>query len=161
LFVVTDPSRLWVMLDVPESDLQYLQAGAPVVVRARAWPAGDFRGKLTMVAGAVDPATRTVKARAVIDNPKGTLRAELLVTVELSRAARASAAVPTGAVLLNGDKHLVFVEESPGRYLRREVRIGAEHNGVIPILDGVAPGQRVVTGSTLLLEQLFQTTAHS
>jgi cobalt-zinc-cadmium efflux system membrane fusion protein len=86
------------------------------------------------------------------------LRAELLVTVELARGPSAGVAVPTGAVLLNGDAHAVFIEEAPGRYMRRNVRIGAEHDGVIPILDGVHAGERVVTGSALLLEQLFQTT---
>jgi cobalt-zinc-cadmium efflux system membrane fusion protein len=161
LFVVTDPSRLWLLLDVPESDLQYLHTGSAVTIRARTWPPGSYHGVLTLVSGEVDPVTHTVKARGVVDNPDNKLRAELLVNVELARGKTASVAVPTGAVLLNGNAHTVFVEEAPGRYARRDVHIGAEHDGVIPILDGVRAGEKVVIGSALLLEQLFQTTSGS
>jgi len=55
----------------------------------------------------------------------------------------------------------VFVEESPGRYRRAEVRVGSERDGVVPVEAGLQPGERVVTAGSLLLEQLFQALAHS
>jgi cobalt-zinc-cadmium efflux system membrane fusion protein len=113
------------------------------------------------VAGALDPNTRTLKVRGVVDNTDGALKAEMLVTVELVRPAAARTAVPEAAVLLNGESHYVFVEEARGRYERRAVVVGAAHDGVVPVISGLRPGERVVTGSALLLEQLFQTTAHS
>lgn len=161
LFVVTNPAQLWVMLDVPEQDLGLVHDGAPIALHAQGYPNRAFRGRVTLVAGALDPNTRTLKVRGVVDNTDGALKAEMLVTVELVRPAAARTAVPEAAVLLNGESHFVFVEQARGRYERRAVVVGAAHDGLVPVISGLRPGERVVTGSALLLEQLFQTTAHS
>jgi len=161
LFVVTDPSRLWVMLDVPERELPLVREGAALVVHAQAWPDRVFRGRVTRIAGAMDPSTRTLKVRGAVDNPDGRLKGEMLVTIELSQPPVSGVAVPTSAVLLSGDSHVVFVEEKPGRYERRTVRVGPPRGDMVPVLDGLRAGERVVTGSTLLLEQLFLSTARS
>lgn len=161
LFVITNPSRLWVMLDVPEEDLALVHENAPIVLHAQGWPKRVFRGRVTLVSGALDPNTRTLKVRGAVDNSDGALKGEMLVTVDIARPAVGLTAVPEAAVLLNGDSHFVYVEHSPGRYERRAVVVGAAHDGVVPVLSGLKPGERVVIGSTLLLEQLFQTTAHS
>lgn len=161
LFVITDPSQLWVMLDVPERDLSLVRPGAPMTIHAEGWPGRVFHGRVTLIGGALDPSTRTLKVRGSIDNSDGALKAEMLVTVDLSRTAAGGAAVPEAAVLLDGDSHLVFVEQSKGHYERRPVTVGAAHDGMVPVMTGLHPGERVVVGSTLLLEQLFQTTSHS
>ena len=163
LYVITDPTRLWVMLDVPEQEIGLLREGQPITLRAQAWPGRVFRGRLTLVASAIDPNTRTLKVRGVLDNPDGALKGEMLVTVALADRARpaASIAVPSSAVLLAGEQHVVFVELARGRYERRVIQVGDAHDGVVPVVVGLSPGERVVTGSTLLLEQLFQSTARS
>src|SRR5262249_15895975 len=146
--------------NVPEQELHLVHEGAPIALHAQSWPRRVFRGRVTLVAGALDPNTRTLKVRGLVDND-GSLKGEMLVTVDLTRPAAGKGAVPEAAVLLNGDSHFVFVERSPGRYERRAVEVGAAHDGVVPVLGGLKPGERVVTGSALLLEQLFQTSAHS
>lgn len=156
LFVITDPARLWVILDVPEQDLSLLRAGTPLTIHAPAWPNRVFHGEVTLLGGALDPSTRTLKVRGAVDDNEGLLKAEMLVTVDVQRPRAASAAVPTSAVLLDGDAHVVFVEERPGHYQRREVRVGTEHAGMVPVLDGLKVGDRVVTGSALLLEQVYR-----
>lgn len=161
LFVITNPSRLWVMLDVPEEDLRFVHEGAAVALHAQGYPRRAFRGHVALVASALDPNTRTLKVRGVVDNEDGSLKGEMLVTVDLARPAAAGTAVPEAAVLLNGESHVVFVERAPGRYERRAVVVGAAHDGVVPVISGLRPGERVVIGSALLLEQLFQTTARS
>ena len=161
LLVVTDPSRLWVQLDVPERDLHRLSAGAPIDVRAQAWPDRGYRGSITLVASAVDQATRTVKMRGAVQNPERTLKAEMLVTVRVAGASDRGLAIPAAAVLLSGDRHIVFVEEARGRYRRAEVTIGPGQEGMVRVPSGLRVGERVVTGGSLLLEQLFQQNAHS
>ena len=161
LFVITSPSQLWVVLDVPEEDLSLVHEGAQMLLHAQGWPRRAFHGRVTLVSGALDPNTRTLKVRGVVDNKDGALKGEMLVTVDLVRPAAARVAVPEAAVLLTGDAHFVFVERSRGRYERRAVVVGAAHDGMIPVISGLQSGERVVTGSALLLEQLFQTTAHS
>jgi len=161
LFVITNPARLWVLLDVPEEDLRLVHQGAPITLHAQSWPHRVFGGRVTLVAGALDPNTRTLKVRGVVDNEDGSLKGEMLVTVDLAQPAVAPAAVPEAAVLLNGDAHFVFVEQGRGRYERRAVVVGSAHEGVVPVLSGLRTGERVVVGSALLLEQLFQTAARS
>jgi cobalt-zinc-cadmium efflux system membrane fusion protein len=163
LYVITDPARLWVMLDVPEQELDLLHEGQPVTIRAQAWPRRTFRGQLTLVAGAIDPNTRTLKVRGTLDNSDGALKGEMLVTVGLADRVGASStiAVPSSAVLLVGEQHVVYVELARGRYERRAIQVGIAHDGVVPVVTGLSAGERVVTGSTLLLEQLFQSTARS
>jgi membrane fusion protein, heavy metal efflux system len=161
LFVVTDPSRLWVVLDLPEGDLSLVAAGSPIHVHAQAWPNRVFEGAIVLIASGVDPNSRTVKVRGTVPNEKGLLKAEMLVTVTVPATARGGLTVPASAVLLEGDVHVVFVDEGQGRFRRSEVDVGGEHDGVVPIRRGVSNGERVVTGSVLLLEQLFQAKAHA
>ena len=69
--------------------------------------------------------------------------------------------VSAKAVFFKADKHYVFLEEAPGEYRKQQVRIGPEHDGKILVLDGVQPGQRVVTEGCLLLDQMLQASAGS
>jgi cobalt-zinc-cadmium efflux system membrane fusion protein len=64
--------------------------------------------------------------------------------------------VSTKAVFLKDERHYVFVETAPGRFQRREVKLGQESNGRSVIRDGLPAGQRVVTDGTLLLESLLE-----
>jgi len=162
LFVVTDPTRLWVVMDLPERDLPLVTPGSVIETRVNAWPDRVFPGRVTLVSGSVDPSTRTVKARGALLNTQGLLKAEMLVTVSLAAPARGAVAVPSAAVLLQGNDHVVFVDEGKGRLRRTPVTIGAERRGIVPVLSGLAPGERIVTNGSLLFEQLFQQTkSHS
>ena len=161
LFAVTDPSRLWVQLDVPERDLASVREGAPIAVRVQAWPDQAFRGTLTLVGSAVDPGTRTIKVRGTVDNPERRLKAEMLVTVDVMGPSRTGVVVPAAAVLLVGDAHVVFVREVPGRYRRAAVTVGAASADRVTLTGGVGPDDVVVTEGSLLLEQLFQSHARS
>ncbi|MEO7084120.1 MAG: efflux RND transporter periplasmic adaptor subunit [Gemmatimonadaceae bacterium] len=157
LFTVTNPAKLWVILDVPERDLQSVSANIPISIQANAWPGRAFAGRLSLVGDAVDPVTRTVKLRGSVDNPGSVLKAEMLVTVTLrSRIAAAGLSVPTGAVLLEGADHVAYVDEGNGRFRRAVVTVGVEHNGTIPVTGGLGSGDRVVIAGVPLIEQLYQ-----
>ena len=161
LFVITDPARLWVQLDVTESDLAHLKAAQPIVLRSQAWPDQTFRGRLEVVSESLDPTTRTVKVRGSVDNSKRLLKAEMFVTVALEAAEVAEVTVPAKAVILRGDRHFVFREEQPGTYRRCEVKIGGEQSGNVIVRDGLQTGDRIVCEGSLLLEQVFQSVSGS
>ncbi len=153
LFVISDPRRLWVLLDVTEKDLADVAPGAAIVVHSPAYPDRTFPGTLDVMGAALDPATRTVRARGKLQSPDQLLKAEMYVSVDvLERRASRSLVVPSRAVLAEGGKRFLFVEETPGRYRRMEVQAGPEREGVVPILGGVAETARVVTEGSLLLE---------
>ncbi len=157
LFLITDPKRLWVLLDATEQDLPRLKAGTPLTVRSRVYPSQTFTGRIDVVSDSLDPNTRTVKVRGSIDNAQRLLKAEMFVTVELpGDKPMRGVDVSTKAVFLKGDKHYVFLGGGKGEFSRREIKIGMEHDGKVLVLDGIEPGQNVVTDGCLLLEQLLQ-----
>ena len=155
LFVVTDPTRLWLLLDLNEHQLADIKAGQELVIRAAVYPDQEFHGKIDFVSDYLDSTTRTIKVRASVDNSSRALKAEMLVRAELSTAHPTGLNISSSAVFLRGDKHYVFVEEERGTFSRREVKIGPEQGDKVAVLEGVQPGQRVVTGNCLLLEQIF------
>ena len=161
LFVVSDPSRLWVSLDLPERDVLSVRSGTMIHVRTASLGTRTFSGRVTWVANAIDPVTRTVKARAAIANPDGALRAEMLASAFVALPARHGVALPSTAVVFQGGMHIVFVDEGGGRLRRCTVTTAGEHDGVVAVDHGLAVGDRVVTSDVMLLEQLFQTTGKS
>jgi cobalt-zinc-cadmium efflux system membrane fusion protein len=155
-FTVTDPSRLWVVLDVSERDLSRVHAGAPLRVISTAWPGKVFNGTLETIADALDPAARTVRARGRLRNGSGLLKGEMYVSVEVDEPSpRQGVVVPARAILTEGVRHVAFVEEAPGRYRRVRVEVGLERDGRLFVASGIAPGVRIVTDGSLLLASLL------
>ncbi len=155
LFIVTDPRRLWILLDVPERDLAAVRPGTTIRIRTEALGDHAFEGSITLVSSGVDPNTRTVKARASVPNPMGLLKDEMMVSVQLPRVGVSPVQVPVSAVLLEGNTHVVFVAEGPGKLRRQVVDAGREHDGFIPIRRGLSSSDRVVADGALFVEQLF------
>jgi membrane fusion protein, heavy metal efflux system len=162
LFTITDPTRLWVLLDVSEHDATHLHVGDALEVRLHLAPAQSLPGRVEAVSEFLDPSTRSVKVRGALANAERKLRAEMLVTVEVEAIDEAAVPeVPASAVLLQGDKHFVYVEQQPGSFQRREVAIGSERDGWLPVLGGLDGQQRVVTEGAILLEKIYQDAAGS
>jgi cobalt-zinc-cadmium efflux system membrane fusion protein len=160
LFVVSNPTRLWLQLDVAESDLQALQPGQQLHVYSQAFPGRVFSGEVEVIGDSLDPATRTARVRGYVGNPDKLLKAEMYVradvVVDPAETGRAAVEIPARSVFMRDNKHYVFVEQSPGQYLRQLVTVGAEQDGKVPIFEGVSAGQRVVTYGCLLLESLVE-----
>jgi cobalt-zinc-cadmium efflux system membrane fusion protein len=153
LFIITDPSRLWIQVDATEVDLPHLRPGREFTFTTRAFPGEVFIGRVDVVSESIDPATRTIKVRGTVDNASRSLKAEMFVSVNLPGDETPGTTVPSKAVFLKGDRHYVFVEDSPGQFSRQEVKVGLEQNGRILVMSGVQAGQRVVTDGCILLQQ--------
>jgi len=156
LFVVTDPARLWVQLDVTETDLRHLKPGTPLAIRAQAFGDQSFTGAVESVTAALDTTTRTITELGAVDNAGGLLKAEMLVTVEVATGEPPKLQVPAKAVFLRGSQHCIFVEEQPGAFRRREVKLGETSEDKVEIVAGLRPGERLVTDGALLLEELSE-----
>jgi cobalt-zinc-cadmium efflux system membrane fusion protein len=155
LFIVTDPTKLWVWLDVTEMHLPLVHTGQEFEVHSKAFPGRVFKGKVDLISDSLDPTTRTVKARGTVENPEGLLKAELYVTVELPDATPTSLQVPSKAVFLRDNQYYVFLEKGAGQFQRQPVRLGSEREGKVAVLDGLKEGQRLVTEGCLLLQSLI------
>lgn len=154
LFVVSDPTKLWFLLDVAEGDVGAVKVGAEVQIGATMLGESKIAGRITNVADFVDPQTRTVKVRGVLENPGRRVKAEMYVTADLRVPATRGFLVPTKAVYLRGEQNYVFVDAGEGRYVRKPVRLGQTSNGHQVVLDGLAADEKVVTEGNLLLERL-------
>jgi cobalt-zinc-cadmium efflux system membrane fusion protein len=163
LFVVTDPKHLWIQLEATEAEVAKLTRGQDILVRVRTLPGLSFPGKIDIIGDSLDPTTKIVRVRGSVGNEKRLLKAEMFVEAEVPLDSTASGVdVPKEAVFgKKGDIGFVFLEESPGRFGRREVKVGPEHGDKVLLLDGVQPGQRVVTEGCLLLNKILQDSAGS
>jgi cobalt-zinc-cadmium efflux system membrane fusion protein len=155
LFVVTEPSRLWVWLDVTEMHLPLVHKGIELTIRTKAFPGQTFRGRLDLIGDSLDPTTRTVRARGSVDNTSKLLKAELYVTVEIPDAVPMSLQVPSKAVFLRENQYYLFLETGAGQFQRHAVKVGSERDGKVAILEGLKPGERLVTEGCLLLQSLM------
>jgi cobalt-zinc-cadmium efflux system membrane fusion protein len=160
LFVVSDPTTLWLQLDVAELDLATLQSGQELRVHCQAFPDKVFVGSVGKIGATMDSSTRTLKVRGVVRNPDKLLRAEMYVTVDVvedaTRLAQAGVEVPSKAIFTKGQEAYLFIERSSGQYQRQRVKLGIEQDGKVPVLEGVSVGQKVVTEGALLLQALLE-----
>ena len=156
LFVVSDPKKLWLFLDVTEDDQTKMQVGQSLTLHTRAYPDKEFHGVVEVIGQELDPTTRTLKVRASVDNSEHRLRAEMYVTAELSNVPSGGVVIPSKATFRKDDKIYVFVERAPGDYERKEIKTGAENDGRIAVSDGIASGDRVVVEGALALESIME-----
>jgi cobalt-zinc-cadmium efflux system membrane fusion protein len=159
-FVVSDPSRLWLQLDLAESDLSSLKPGQHLQIISRAFPGRVFDGVVDNLGATMDPATRTIKVRGVVNNPDMLLKAEMYVQVDVvedsATTAQLGVEVPSKALFMKGTDSYLFIEESPGSFLRKRVKVGIEQDNKVPVLEGVSAGQKVVTEGALLLQAVLE-----
>ena len=156
LFVISDPSSLWVLIDAREGELAALRPGAEFELVVPALPGERFRGRLVALGDAIDVGSRTVKARGVVDNGQRRLKAEMLASARFRLAPGAAAVIPASAVQLRAGGHWVMVQTAPGVFEPREIQVGQLGPREVTVLSGLRPGEQVVTEDALLLSRLYQ-----
>ncbi|WP_233251902.1 efflux RND transporter periplasmic adaptor subunit [Limnohabitans sp. Jir72] len=164
LFVVSDPSTLWVSIDAHEADVLDLRPGARVVLQVPTLPDQKLEAVISAVTDQIDPTTRTIKVRATVANPKRLLKSEMLATVRYERHVGHSVQVPATAVFLRGNQHYVFVQSQPGVFEPRDVKVSYEGAKLVLLGEGLKPGEQVVVQNGLLLARelrIAQDAAHS
>jgi len=152
LFLIADRSELWVDVAIFEQDAAAVRVGTPATIIVDALPRRTFQGRVTFIYPEIDEKTRTLTARVEVANTTGALRPGMFATAELSRAGRRAVSVPLTAVLPTGTKDLVFVNRGDGRFVPREVRVGARGDSLVEIVEGLKQGDEVVASATYLLD---------
>lgn len=146
-----DISLIKLDFSVPERFLSTLSQGQDVTAGSAAYPEMEFTGTVKTVGTRVDPVTRAVKVRAEIPNPEGLLRPGMLLSVELVNRRRMALAVPESALIPVGTDQYVFTLDEEDIARRVRVTIGARRPGVVEIVSGLEPGDRVVTSGAMRL----------
>ena len=155
VFVITDPTRLWVIVDASESDLGTLKVGMPLVITSNQFPDDAFAGELTQLSDFVDPVSRTLKLRGSVPNPERTLKGEMFVSARIKLPKADVPTVNAKAVYLSGVRHYVFVRTGGSNFTRRPVRVGREIEGRFPVLSGLREGEEAVVAGNLFLDQII------
>jgi cobalt-zinc-cadmium efflux system membrane fusion protein len=152
-FTISDMSTVWVLANVYQNDLAYVKIGDNVVVQTDAYP-DSFHGRISYISAALDPNTRTLQARIVVDNPGEKLKRDMYCTVTVAAGAIQNAiAVPDASVLRDDENQpFVYVENSLNQFGRRTVEIGESQNGQTQILQGLSAGEKVVGDGSLFLQ---------
>lgn len=152
LFVVTDPKRLWLMIDVPETLLRHLQPGRAVEVESDAYPGERFAARVAQTGQVVDTNTRRVTARATLANPARKLLPEMFVRARVVQGAGLAPRVPNSALVNHGLYSYVFVQTGAGDFRRRKVELLLQGGDYSVVASGLRDGERVVTQGALLLD---------
>jgi membrane fusion protein, heavy metal efflux system len=159
LFVITDPTKLWVQIDARESEVGTLRPGSSFTLVVPSLGGKRFEGTVVAASDAIDPSTRTIKIRGVVSNPERLLKAEMLATAQIERQLGAGVMIPSGAVWLSGTTHHVFVQTSAGNFEKREVRLSYEGPREVVVQRGLEVGEMVVSDNLLLLAREFRLAA--
>ena len=152
LFLIADRRRLWVDLAVFEMDARMVRVGTPVSIIVDVLRGRTYRGRVTFIYPTVDEKTRTLTARAEVENDDGALRPGMYAMAELAPSGRQTLTVPTGAVLPTGTENLVFVNRGDGSFTPRPVTVGTRTDSLVEVIKGLKPGDEVVASATYLLD---------
>jgi cobalt-zinc-cadmium efflux system membrane fusion protein len=152
-FTISDLSNVWVLANVYQADLAAVRTGDDVVVETDSYP-DRFHGRISYVSPALDPNTRTLQARIVVDNPGEKLKRDMYCTVTVTAGFIPNAiAVPDSSVLRDDNNQpFVYLATSANQFGRRDVEIGESLDGKTRILRGLSPGERVVGDGSLFLQ---------
>jgi Cu(I)/Ag(I) efflux system membrane fusion protein len=153
LMTVNGLSTVWIEADIPQAEVAGIQSGTPVTATVDALPGHVFHGTVEALLPQVDPATRTQRARIVLDNPGHALAPGMFASVDLHPAAGvATPVVPDGALIATGHATRVIVADGDGHFRPVPVRTGPSADGYTAILTGLDGGERIVVSGQFLID---------
>jgi len=152
-FIISDMSSVWVLANVYQGDMAAVHVGDQVTVQTDSYP-DKFQGKISFMSPALDPTTRTLQARIVVENPGEKLKNNMYVTATVNAGVAQNAiAVPDASVLRDDENQpFVYVATGSNQFGRRAVEIGQSESGKTQILKGLNSGDKVVGDGSLFLQ---------
>jgi cobalt-zinc-cadmium efflux system membrane fusion protein len=153
LYVIADLSTMWLKAQIFEQDIAQIRIGQEIEAKVSAVPNRVFKARINAINSASDLTTRRVIVRAEIENADGMLKAEMFAMFRISiEEASTAAAVPTDAVIREGDIATVWVETEPMLFKRRVVDIGTQQDGLTQIRKGLGAGELVVARGAIFVD---------
>jgi Cu(I)/Ag(I) efflux system membrane fusion protein len=170
IYTIADLSQLWVLLEAYESDLPWLSEGQELTFTSTACPGEQFQAVINFIDPVLDPTSRTVRVRAVVENRDGRLKPDMFVSGVVAARLAAANAIPGGedespllipvtAPLLTGKRAVVYIEiPSDGGPLfeGREVELGPRAGDFYVVKTGVEEGESVVVNGAFKIDSELQ-----
>jgi Cu(I)/Ag(I) efflux system membrane fusion protein len=153
LFQLADLSSVWVTAEVPETQAAWLKPGDRAEVEVPALPGERFEGQVDYLYPELTQATRTLKVRVVVKNPRKHLRPGMFAAAHFQSMTQDHAlTVPSESVIKTGMRSFVIVADDDTHFRPTRVRVGAEQGGRSEILEGLTLGQNVVASGQFLID---------
>ncbi|WP_294213138.1 efflux RND transporter periplasmic adaptor subunit [uncultured Sphingomonas sp.] len=154
VMTITDPSRVWLVAQVAESDAENVRVGDPVEVTTPAVPGRVFHATIDLVGAALDPQTHRLPVRASIPNPDKALKPQMFASFAIKHLNAGEAIrVPAAAVIHEGDNARVWIMRPDGLLVARDVQTGDSAGGLVTITSGLKPGEKIVTSGALFVNE--------
>ncbi|ALM52017.1 hypothetical protein BJB45_05415 [Halomonas huangheensis] len=147
LATLDDVSSMKLDFQVPEVRLGVLSQGLPLNATTTAYPDQVFEGEIATIDSRVDPVSRSIQVRAVLDNSAGVLKPGMLMRVTIARSPREALVIPESAVVPQGQRKRVWVitDTEQGTIEQRDIEVGSRREGEVEVTAGLEAGELVVT----------------
>ena len=152
-FMISDTGSVWVLVNIYQKDLPHVRVGDTVTIQTDTYPE-VFHGRISYVAAALDPNTRTLQARIETNNPGERLKKDMYVVATVNAGTIPNAvALPDAAVLRDSENQpFVYAAASSNQFGRRSVTLGESLNGQTEITSGLKAGDQVIGNGSLFLQ---------
>jgi len=152
-FVISNMNTVWVLVNVYQKDLPYVHVGDPVAIQTNSYP-DVFHGRISYLAAALDPNTRTLQARIETSNPGQKLKKDMYVTASVDAGTIQNAiAVPDSAVLRDAENQpFVYLQMAGNRFGKRSITLGESSKGKTEVTAGLKAGDRIIGDGSLFLQ---------
>jgi Cu(I)/Ag(I) efflux system membrane fusion protein len=152
LYRIADLSSVWAEADVFEQDLQFVHLGSQAHIEVAAYPGQHLMGRVSFVYPTVDPQSRTNRVRVTVPNPSLRLKPGMYATIYFDVERPRVLAVPAEAVVVTGQRNVVFLRDAEGMLVPIEVVLGARGGDQVEILAGLQEGQTIVAAANFLVD---------
>jgi membrane fusion protein, copper/silver efflux system len=152
LYTIADHSKVWVNVDVFETDLAMIKLGQSAKMTVPAYPDKEFFGKVTFIAPHLNGETRTLKVRLEFANPNLLLKPEMYSNIEFEIPMGEKIVIPESAVIRTGKQNIAFVSLGEGRFALRNILLGMKFDGWYEVLSGLETNEQIVTSANFLVD---------
>ena len=158
IYTISDPTDLWVLAEIKEVDIGAVKVGQEASFSVLAYPGEVFHGKVVRIAHQVEADSRTVESRIEVKNEDARLKPGMFADVEITTTVMKDVLVISDSALqTDEDKQVVFIALDVNKYEKRSVKLGREQRGRVQVVEGIKPGEKVVTeGSFILKSELLK-----
>ncbi len=153
MYRIADLTSVWIEGEVFEQDLQFVETGDQAHIEVEAYPGDHLMGRVSFIHPVVDTRTRTTRIRVAVPNPDLRLKPGMFATIYFEKSIGTTfPVIPVEAVIITGERDLVFLRDADGMLNPREVVLGARADGKVQILQGLAEGDTIVGSANYLID---------
>lgn len=158
IYNIGDATDLWVIAEIKERDIAAVKVGQDAAFRVLAYPDEEFHGKVVRLGNQIETASRTLEVRIETANKDGKLKPGMFADVEITTTILKDVVViPDTTLQSDGDQQAIFIALGDNKFEKRIVKLGKEQHGRVQVLEGIKPGEQIVTdGSFILKSELLK-----